>query len=111
VPAKLYIETTIQSYLVGRRSRDLLVAAHQELTRDWWDSRRNHFDLYASELVLREVRDGDAELAAQRLELLSEGKGRPRQKRRQNGREQTKKAECSKSSHINYAQKVRECTQ
>jgi hypothetical protein len=70
VPAKVYIETTIPSYLVGRRSRNLLVAAHQEITRDWWDSRRSQFDLYVSEFVLREVRDGDAELAAQRLELL-----------------------------------------
>jgi hypothetical protein len=70
VPAKVYIETTIPSYLVGRRSRDLLVAAHQGITRDWWDSRRNQFDLYVSEFVLREARDGDAELAAQRLELL-----------------------------------------
>jgi len=35
--AKLYIETTIPSYLVGHPSRDLLVAAHQEITRDWWE--------------------------------------------------------------------------
>jgi hypothetical protein len=52
--AKLYIETTIPSYLVGRPSRDLLVAAHQEITRDWWEFRRTHFDLYVSELVLQE---------------------------------------------------------
>jgi predicted nucleic acid-binding protein len=69
--AKLYLETTIPSYLVGRPSRDLLVAAHQQITRDWWESRRADFDLYASELVLQEVRAGDTQLAIRRLELLA----------------------------------------
>lgn len=68
--AKVYIETTIPSYLVGRPSRDLLVAAHQRITRDWWQGRRAEFDLYVSELVLQEVRAGDTDLATQRLELL-----------------------------------------
>src|SRR5271167_2272339 len=53
-----------------RPSRDLLVAAHQQITRDWWESRRSEFDLYVSELALKEVRAGDATLASQRLELL-----------------------------------------
>src|ERR1017187_9577743 len=68
--AKLYLETTIPSYLSGRPSRDLLVAAHQKITHDWWDSRRSGFDLYVSELVVQEVRAGDARLASQRLEIL-----------------------------------------
>jgi predicted nucleic acid-binding protein len=68
--AKLYLETTIPSYLVGRPSRDLLVAAHQEITREWWESRRSGFDLYISELVVQEVRAGDAALATDRLEIL-----------------------------------------
>src|SRR5580698_10433305 len=68
--AKVYLETTIPSYPAGRRSRDLLVAAHQEITRDWWESRRSKFDLYASELVVQEVRAGDSSLAIQRLEIL-----------------------------------------
>ncbi len=37
--AKVYIETTIPSYLVARPSRDLLIAAHQQITRDWWEFR------------------------------------------------------------------------
>jgi|SRR5215831_12399147 len=69
--AKVYVETTIPSYLVGRPSRDLLVAAHQEITREWWESRRTQFDLYVSELVIQEVRAGDAQLATRRLELLA----------------------------------------
>jgi hypothetical protein len=68
---KVYLETTIPSYLTARPSRDLLVAAHQQLTRDWWESRRPAFDLYVSELVLQEVQAGDALLASRRLELLA----------------------------------------
>jgi len=72
--SKLYLETTIPSYLVARPSRDLLVAAHQQITRDWWESRRFEFDLCVSELVLDEVRAGDAALASQRLDLLREAR-------------------------------------
>ncbi|HEY7393019.1 MAG TPA: type II toxin-antitoxin system VapC family toxin [Bryobacteraceae bacterium] len=68
---KLYLETTIPSYLVGRFSRDLLVAAHQQITRDWWELRRTEFDLYVSEMVLYEVRAGEARLARKRLEVLA----------------------------------------
>ena len=67
---KLYLETTIPSYLVGWPSRDLVVAAHRQITRDWWESRRAEFDLYVSELVVTEARAGDAHLASRRLELL-----------------------------------------
>lgn len=70
--AKVYIETTIPSYLVARPSRDLLIAAHQQLTRDWWESRGPQFDLYVSEPVLEEAAAGDAILAKKRLEVLAE---------------------------------------
>ena len=56
---RLYLETTIPSYLAGRPSRDLIVAGHQQITREWWEVRREKFELYASELVLNEVRSGD----------------------------------------------------
>jgi hypothetical protein len=68
--AKLYLETTIPSYLVGRPSRDLIVATHQEITRNWWESRRSNFELYISELVVQEVRAGDSLLANQRMEII-----------------------------------------
>jgi hypothetical protein len=70
--AKVYIETTIPSYLVARPSRDLLIAAHQQLTRDWWEWRGPAFDLYVSELVLEEAAVGDAVPAKKRLELLAD---------------------------------------
>jgi hypothetical protein len=33
---RVYIETSVVSYLTSRPSRDLVIAAHQELTRQWW---------------------------------------------------------------------------
>ena len=67
---RLYLETTIPSYLVARRSRDLRLVADQETTQEWWEQRRHHFDLFVSDLVLREARRGDAQFAAARLEKL-----------------------------------------
>ncbi|NQT71808.1 MAG: type II toxin-antitoxin system VapC family toxin [Chloroflexi bacterium] len=69
--ARVYLETTIPSYIVARSSRDLVVAAHQQITREWWDG-RNRFELFISQLVLREARSGDDEAVGRRLELLNE---------------------------------------
>ena len=68
--ARLYLETTIVSYLVARPSRDLVQAANQQVTREWWD-RRAAFDLYISQLVLVECQAGDPGAAAERLAALS----------------------------------------
>jgi hypothetical protein len=69
--AKVYLETTIASYLTARPSRDLVVAAHQELTLEWWNRNRGRFDLFVSDLVLQEARRGDPEAAARRIAELS----------------------------------------
>ncbi|MEN6505292.1 MAG: type II toxin-antitoxin system VapC family toxin [Planctomycetaceae bacterium] len=58
------------SYLAARPSRDLVRAARQEITREWWDNRRGQFDLYISQFVLDEAGDGDETAAARRLTLL-----------------------------------------
>lgn len=68
---KVYLETTIVSYLTARPSRDLIIAAHQQLTREWWDNQRAEFDLYTSQLVVQEASAGDAAMAQKRLELLA----------------------------------------
>jgi hypothetical protein len=67
---RLYLETTIPSYLVARRSRDLRLAADQATTEEWWEDRRDDFDLFVSELVLVEVRRGNAQMAAARIKKL-----------------------------------------
>jgi hypothetical protein len=67
----VYIETSIVSYLTARPSSDLLAAAWQKVTTDWWDRQRNRFDLCASDVVFEEAGRGDAVLAARRLEVLA----------------------------------------
>ena len=69
---RVYIETTIVSYLAARPSRDVIVAGHQQLTHEWWSNRRIDFELYVSEFVLAEARDGDPELARRRLTLVKD---------------------------------------
>jgi predicted nucleic acid-binding protein len=66
----VYIETSILGYLTARPSRNLILVANAEVTREWWDKRRSEFDLYTSQAVLQEVAQGDAEIATQRLEIL-----------------------------------------
>jgi predicted nucleic acid-binding protein len=68
----LYLETTIPSYLAARFSRDIVVMAHQELTIQWWETEKERFDIFVSEVVLEEARLGDPEAASRRLELLKE---------------------------------------
>ena len=67
---RVYLETTIVSYLTARPSRDLILAAHQEVTRQWWERRRLEFDLYVSQFVLNEAAGGDPLAAEKRLALL-----------------------------------------
>jgi hypothetical protein len=67
---KLYIETSVVSYLTAQGSRDLVLAAHQEVTRTWWAA-RDGYDLYVSQFVLDEAAAaGDSEAAGRRLEAL-----------------------------------------
>jgi hypothetical protein len=68
---KVYLETTISSYLTARPSRDLVTAAHQQITREWWDTRRHAFDLFVSQMVIDEASAGDPDAAARRLEVLA----------------------------------------
>jgi hypothetical protein len=69
VKQRVYLETTIVSCLTARPSRDLILAAHQEVTRLWWE-RRLGFDLYVSQFVLNEAAGGDPAAAKMRLALL-----------------------------------------
>lgn len=67
----VYLETTLISYLVSRPSRDLLVAAHQQITYDWWTNRRQNFECYVSQAVIDEVSGGDPEESKKRMEIIN----------------------------------------
>jgi hypothetical protein len=65
----IYVETSVISYLTSRPSRDLLIAARQEATREWWESRDVSFQAFISRLVLQEAAVGDPAAALRRLEI------------------------------------------
>ena len=66
----VYLETSIISYLAARPSRDLVVAAHQQITHRWWETRRGDFEVVVSELVHLECAAGDPEAASRRAGIL-----------------------------------------
>ena len=68
---RIYIESTIPSYVVARPARDLVQAARQQLTRDWWDLQRERHELFTSQIVLDEIAAGEREMAQRRLVLMA----------------------------------------
>lgn len=67
----IYLETSIISYLTARPSRDLIVAANQAMTQEWWHGQRDRFAVYVSQLVIEEAKAGDEQAAQKRLTLLA----------------------------------------
>ena len=68
----VYIDTTIIGYLTSRVSSLLVAAANQQVTREWWDEHRGHFDVFVSRFVVDECAAGDSEAAAERLEKIKD---------------------------------------
>lgn len=67
---RVYLETTFVSYLTAWPSRDVVIAGHQQTTREWWDTQRKNYQLCISQLVLSEAGAGDPQAAQERLEIL-----------------------------------------
>lgn len=67
---KVYVETTVLSYLTAWPSRDIVIAGHQQVTRDWWKTCPERFEMVASELVVQEAGEGDVQASADRLAIL-----------------------------------------
>jgi hypothetical protein len=68
--ASVYVETTIVSYLASRPSRDIVIAANQELTRQWWEEEHRHLQLFISPFVYEEATKGDPLAIEKRLDVL-----------------------------------------
>ncbi|MBC8069127.1 MAG: type II toxin-antitoxin system VapC family toxin [Deltaproteobacteria bacterium] len=64
---RVYLETSVLSYLTARPSRDVVRIAHQQITAEWWVA-REAFELFLSDVVLDEIRQGDAGAAERRIE-------------------------------------------
>lgn len=67
---RVYVETSVVSYLTARPHRDIVVAGHQQTTHEWWDMRRQSFELCVSQLVFKEAGAGDPVAAKERLQAL-----------------------------------------
>ena len=68
----IYVETTIPSYLAAWPSRDLVTAAHQQITHLWWRQQRENYNLFISQIVIDEASSGDPDAAKRRLEILED---------------------------------------
>ncbi len=66
----LYLETSVVSYFTARPSRDIIVLAHQEITRQWWEKAIEQFEIYISEAVMEEISTSDLEAVRRRLEKV-----------------------------------------
>ena len=70
---RVYLETSIISYLVGWLNQQSIVVAHnQEFTREWWSRRRHHFELFSSAAAVNEASQGEGSLARKRLVYLAD---------------------------------------
>ncbi len=69
---RIYIETTIPSYLTARPNRDIIQMARQQLARDWWDSERHNYDFCVSQIVLDEVAAGDEDAVQRRMAVIAD---------------------------------------
>ena len=69
---RAYIETSVISYLTAKPSRDVIVVAHQQLTREWWEGHRQRFELCSSQILVEEASAGDPEAAQKRLAASAE---------------------------------------
>ncbi|WDN88278.1 hypothetical protein BuS5_01259 [Desulfosarcina sp. BuS5] len=67
---KVYIETSIPSYLTARPSNDLRAMANQNTTIEWWEIRRPEFEIYISEFVVAAASQGHPKAAARRLAAI-----------------------------------------
>ena len=66
---RVYLESSVISYLTARPSNDILKLAKQRLTKDWWRT-RNQYDLFVSQTVLDEIIRGDPVAAERRVQAI-----------------------------------------
>jgi len=70
--AAVYLETSVVGYATSRPSRDLVVAGHQQITREWFAGRAKMYDLFISQLEAGEAAGGDMDAARERSAFLQD---------------------------------------
>jgi hypothetical protein len=69
---KVYIESTIPSYYASDESNDIFILSHQRITQKWWDNYKSNYQLFISDIVLEEVKQGDPIYSKKRLDLIKD---------------------------------------
>jgi predicted nucleic acid-binding protein len=72
IKLSVYVETSVVSYLVARPSQNIITAANQLVTQEWWDNHRSKFEVFISQLVIDEASQGNTEEANKRLAILND---------------------------------------
>jgi len=67
---RVYVETSVISYLTARPSNDFRAMSNQNVTLEWWELERPKFELVISEFVIAEASLGHPEAAQRRLLAL-----------------------------------------
>ena len=71
IKPKVYVETTVVSYLTARPSHDVTLASRQQATQRLWTEYVEKFEFVISNVVVSEAREGDPTAAQRRLEVLA----------------------------------------
>lgn len=69
---RVYIESTIPSYVVARPANDLLQSARQQMTKEWWELKSHTHELFTSQITLDEIAGGERAMALCRLEIMAD---------------------------------------
>ena len=68
----VYVETSVISYLTARPSNDLRAMANQSTTIEWWETRRQNYRIFVSDLVISEASKGHSEASQRRLAAIAD---------------------------------------
>ena len=68
---KVYIETSVISYLTSKPSKEIITLGHQKVTSQWWKNNKSHFNCFISNAVIQECEKGNKEYALKRLKICA----------------------------------------
>lgn len=68
---KVYVETTVVSDAAALPARDIVQLGRQIVTKEWWATASERFELFSSIVVAKEVRRGDPDAVRRRIDALA----------------------------------------
>lgn len=71
IKSRVYIETTVVSYLIARPSADATLSGRQQTTRQLWENYSDNFEFVVSDVVITEIRQGNEIAAQRRIDALA----------------------------------------